>query len=101
MGLLIDEFYKLTPRQFHNVQSGFYRRKEDELKIQLILNRGLKFAVIKPHLKDQNATEEVVYPLYFEDNISTEVNLEKQKEIVEQQKIEIWSRIDAMKKGDA
>jgi len=101
MGLTIDEFYKLTPRQFHNIQNGFYRRKEDELKENLILNRGLKFTMLVPHLKDRNATEEKLFPLYFEKNTSPIIDLEKEKEIIEQQKIDVWSKIDAMKKGIA
>lgn len=101
MGLHIDEFYRMTPRQFHNVQRGFFRRREDELKERLILNRGIKFASLIPHLKDKNATEEKVFPLYWETTTSAIVDLQKEKEIIEQQKIDIWSKIDAMKKGEA
>lgn len=101
MSLSLDEFYKMTPRQFYNVQKGFNRRKEDALKEQLILNRSLKFSMLIPHLKDKNATEEKVFPLPWEKKTNTILDLEKEKEIVEQQKIDIWSKIDAMKKGVA
>jgi hypothetical protein len=97
IGLSIDEFYKLTPRQFYNIQKGFERKKEDEFKLLLILNRSLKFAVIFPHLKNQNTTEEKVFPLYFEKTTSSKIDLLKEIEEVEKQKIEFWSKIDALK----
>ena len=95
------EFYALTPREFVNIQMGFYRRKEDELKQQLLLNRGLKFAMVMPYLKDKNATEEKLFPLYFEAPIANDVDLKKEIEEVEKQKIDFWQKIDAMKTGKA
>lgn len=97
----IDAFYKLTPRQFHNIQTGYYRKKEEALKEQLLFFRGVKFAVLLPHLKDKNATEEKVFPLYWEKTTSVKVNLEEEAQRVSEQKESIWARIDAMKKGEA
>ena len=101
IGLVIDEFYKLTPRQFHNIQVGFYRRKEDELKEKLILNRGLKFSFLQPYFKDKSLTEEKAFPLYFEKETSVLIDLQKEIEIIEDQKENFWSKIDAMKIGEA
>jgi len=98
IGLTIDELYKLTPRQFYNIQTGFFKRVEDELKQKLVLNRGLKFAFIKPYLKDTNATEEKVFPLYFEKETSNKIDLKKDIEEVEKQKNDFWKNFDEKKK---
>lgn len=95
IGLSIDEFYKLTPRQFYNIQKGFERKKDDELKVQMILNRSLKFWIIYPHLKNQNITEEKLFPLHFEKQIK--LDLEKEIEEVEKLKLDFWSKFDASK----
>ena len=80
---------------------GFYRRKEDELKQQLILNRGLKFAMVMRYLKNENITEQQLFPLYFEAPIANDVDLKKEIEEVEKQKNDFWQKIDAMKAGKA
>lgn len=80
---------------------GFYRRKEDELKQQLLLNRGLKFAMVMRYLKNENITEKQLFPLYFEEPIANDVDLKKEIEEVEKQKNDFWQKIDAMKAGKA
>ena len=50
MGLKIDYFYSLTPRNFYNISEGYRRKEEESLKIKMILNRDLEFAMISPYL---------------------------------------------------
>lgn len=100
MNLNLNYFYSLTPRQFYNIQKGFGKRSEDQLKDQLILNRRLAFTFVSPYLKDKNLTEEKWMPLYFEKQKTSKEYLEQQIELVEKQKA-FWAKVDASKMGKA
>ena len=50
MGLKIQYFYSLTPRSFYNISEGYRKKEEEALKLKLILNRDLEFAIVSPYL---------------------------------------------------
>jgi len=52
MGLQIDYFYSLTPRQFGNTIKGFRIRDEIKSKETWILARRIAFLVLTPNLKE-------------------------------------------------
>jgi hypothetical protein len=49
IGLKIDEFYNLTPRQFNNIVIGYNRKENNHVKLQMQLFRDLEFAVLSPY----------------------------------------------------
>lgn len=100
MSLDINYFYSLTPRQFYNIQKGFYKKNEDQLKQHLFLNRRLAFYFVSPYLKDKNLTEEKWMPLYFEKQKTSKEYLQQQIEQVEKQKA-FWAMVDAKKMAKA
>jgi hypothetical protein len=57
--------------------------------------------MLLPHIKDKNATEEKLFPLYFEKQNPINFDLQKEIELVNEQKENFWKKIDAMKKGNA
>jgi hypothetical protein len=54
IGLLLTDFYNLTPRQFNNIVIGYDRKEEENLKTKMILNRDLEFAIVSPYLDKQS-----------------------------------------------
>ncbi|WKW47259.1 hypothetical protein P3875_04125 [Myroides sp. JBRI-B21084] len=96
MGLTYDYFYSLTPRVFFNIHEGFNQRVEMEFKDNWLRTRKLMFAMLKPHLKNKNATEIDLFSFPWEtesNEIEEILSAEKADEIIQQQ-IDYWEAID-------
>lgn len=65
LGLNIEYFYNLEPRQFYNIQVGIENKRDAKYKQQLILTRRLYHAILLPHLEDRDALESDLWPLSF------------------------------------
>lgn len=99
VGLRIDEFYKLTPRQFQNYLQGVYKKQEADLKLKMTLNRDLEFAMISPYLdkKHKNLTPQKYKPFPWEsEQDSAGLKSYKTKEELQA----IWDKIDRDKNGE-
>lgn len=64
MGLDINYFYSLTPRQFGNIQRGWADRRDAESKERLILTRRLMYSNLVPWSKNLN--EQKLWPFDWE-----------------------------------
>lgn len=63
MGLTIDYFYSLTPRQFHNVQVGWNQNQEMQIKTSWEQTRRLYEGILRPYIKDKNKTVQDLLPM--------------------------------------
>lgn len=63
MGLDIDYFYNLTPRQFANIQKGWALIRDADSKERIVLTRKLMYAALAPWSK--NLTEDKLWKLDF------------------------------------
>ena len=64
MGLNLDYFYSLTPREFYNISKGWRARKEGEERLSWEQTRSIMFTVASPNLKKKNLkiTEFMPFP---------------------------------------
>lgn len=76
---------------------GYFAKKESQLKVDMILNRALKYAIVAPNLKNQNATPEQVFPLPWENQNNNVLDLEVQKLEIEKSK-KRWAQLDRKRK---
>lgn len=97
MGLSIDYFYSLTPRQFTNIQKGWSDRRDAEQKERFILTRRLMFAALAPHSK--GLTEQSIWPLEFENELLDEVEQRDDEQMAKDlEEVRLfWERYDAIK----
>lgn len=54
LGLDINYFYSLTPRQFNNILEGYRQKEEAKTKLQLELNRDIEWAITRQYLDTKN-----------------------------------------------
>lgn len=97
MGLNIDYFYRLTPRQFTNIQKGWTERRDAEQKERFILTRRLMFAALAPHSK--GITEQSIWEFDFENDLLQKAEQRDDEQLVkdlEATKL-FWERYDAIK----
>lgn len=66
MGLSIEYFYSLTPRQFYNHQKGWADLRDADSKERMIFTRRLMYASLAPWSK--NLKEQDLWPFDFENN---------------------------------
>lgn len=52
MGLQLDYFYSLTPRQFSNAVKGFRKKEENRSKEAWVMHRRTAFWILSPNLKE-------------------------------------------------
>jgi len=64
MGLNVNYFYSLTPRQFHNIHKGYNDKREAESNERLLLTRKLMFSTLLPWSK--NLTEQDIWKFDWE-----------------------------------
>lgn len=95
MGLDINYFYSLTPRQFANIQKGMFEKRDAEQKERLILVRRLMFASLAPYSK--GLTEQSLWSFDFEKELIEKANHRDDAEIAKQleESIAFWQRVDA------
>lgn len=65
MGLNIDYFYSLTPRQFYNHQKGWSDVRDAESKERMIYTRRLMYASLAPWAK--NLKEQDIWKFDFDE----------------------------------
>lgn len=68
IGLNINYFYSLTPREFYNILTGYNRKTEAEFKTNWEQTRQLMFAVLQPHVK-KGSKLEFTFPWEKQDNV--------------------------------
>lgn len=101
MGLELDYFYSLTPRQFGNIQQGWQERRDAEMKMQMLLTRKTMFAALLPYSK--NLTEQDLWPMEFDQENTLEFSEAEQARItqeLEESKAR-WEARDAARKNKA
>jgi hypothetical protein len=91
MGLTIDYFYNLTPRQFANIQRGWSDRRDAESKERIMLVRKIMWSNLAPWSK--GITEEKLWPLEF---LNIAQPTEAPTEEALQQSIERWRKRDEL-----
>lgn len=99
MGLNVDYFYSLTPRQFQNIQIGWNHKRDAEMNMQMILTRRIMWSNLAPYSK--GLTEQGLWPLYFEEDHLKEFSeeeFEKQLAELEESK-KRWEKIDAARQN--
>lgn len=96
MGLEIGYFYSLTPRQFVNIQKGYANKKEQEMRLQMVLNRRLEFAIVAPYLdKAKKLTEQTWRPFDWEKETTNQPVERTFKSKAEMRAL--WDKIDKNK----
>lgn len=97
IGLKIHELYQLTPREFNNIAIGYWRKQEQQIQLQMVLNRELEFAIISPYLdkKHKNLTPQKYKPFIWE---QPEAPILDKKLKTKEELQEIWTRVDAKTK---
>lgn len=91
MGLTIDYFYSLTPRQFFNIQSGWSTRRNAESLERMVLTRKIMLSNLAPYSK--SLTEKSLWPIPEVDNAILQ---ELPEDYLEQinNSIERWQQLD-------
>ena len=79
--LSIQEFYKLTPRQFSNIMKG-YRNKEDNLsKERWVIARKLMYASMAPYL-NKSVKETDLIPFDWEKDTLQDMSEEDETDMI-------------------
>lgn len=60
MGLSVEEFYNMTPRQFHNKRDGFHRQLEYKTQLMWEVTRWQAAVNIAPHTKKRLGPRDLV-----------------------------------------
>lgn len=101
MGLTYDYFYSLTPRIFHNITVGYYRKKDQQYKDQWEQTRQIVVSVLTPHLK-KGVSRNSIMKFPWDDATEQTATIEDISSInaneVLQAQQDFWARVDEMKK---
>jgi hypothetical protein len=84
------DFYKMTPRSFANLMTGYSRKQEAEFKDKWEQTRVIVATSLMPHLKGKKSIDKI-WPLPW-DNETTKIK-GNPKDLL-QKKIDRWSEID-------
>ena len=90
LGLNIDYFYSLTPRQFYNHQKGWSDLRDADSKERMIFTRRLMFASLAPWSK--GIKEQDIWPFDFDNSAESLDEATIAKEIEETRNY--WDEID-------
>lgn len=91
MGLKINYFYSLTPRQFFNHVKGWSDLRDAESKERMIFTRRLMYSNLAPWTKGLKETD--IWPFDFEKDNNDRKDHEILKEEL-QQTLDYWDEID-------
>lgn len=99
LGLDIDYFYNLTPRQFHNIEKGINQKRDAESKERMYLTRRLMYCSLAPHSK--NLKEESIWDIEAIFNPDEPLENKTETELLAEQNAmkERWAQRDAKKKA--
>lgn len=85
IGLDIQYFYQLTPREFNNIVKGFAKKREDALHLSWEQTRSIMFTVAAPNLpkskKHLKITDFMPFPWEKSTTEKTKPNKEDLKEV--------------------
>ena len=62
MGLLVDYFYSLTPRQWTNTEKGYYAKELILMKDRWIQTRKMMWAALASNVKNLKENELMSFP---------------------------------------
>jgi phage terminase large subunit len=96
VGLKLNEFYNLLPRQFNNCVAGYSKRQTESLKNSWEQTRQLMFAVLSPNLKDRSITASKIISFPWDEE-EEKIDIAAEIEAVEDVK-KHWAVIDAKTK---
>jgi hypothetical protein len=82
LGLSLNYFYNLTPRQFANTVNGRRKRDDNQSKERWMIARKIMFYSIV--LKTKNLKEKDIMSFPWEDSKEFEFSLEDQEELLDQ-----------------
>ncbi|QQU04033.1 Uncharacterised protein [Myroides odoratus] len=98
IGLDINYFYSLTPRQFNNIQLGWNENNEMQIKTSWEQTRKIFEAVLRPYMKDKTKTAKDLLPLPWDtEEVHAEEDLDAEQNTFEEMQ-ERWRLIDEKKK---
>lgn len=99
LGLDIDYFYKLTPRQFDNILEGYRKKEEAILKLKYELSRDVEWAITRQYLDDKNPDHPKTILEYkqFPWEVKQSSSLELKKPKTKAEKQAYWDNIDKKK----
>ena len=102
MGLEINYFYNLTPRQFINIQKGWSDRRDAESKERMIYTRRLMFAFLQPYAK-KGLTEQSLWPFDWENEKQLERSEEESEAMAKELEATIkrWEERDKKRQASA
>jgi hypothetical protein len=82
LGLTIDYFYSLTPRQFANTVNGRRKRDDNESKERWMIARKIMYFSIV--LKTKNLKEKDIINFPWEDSKEFEFSIEDQEKLLDE-----------------
>lgn len=92
MGLTIDYFYSLLPRQFYNISIGHREQQENNFTQQAMLLRRVMWTNILPHVKKGVQLDETdLFPLAI-DNVADDAKAVDETEL--QAVRDYWAEVD-------
>lgn len=100
LGMTVDYFYSLTPREFDNACYGYRKQQEIQMQAQWSQTRMIMWAALAPHQKKgSNLTPQKLMVFDWEkNNPETPGFTSPEDEAAAIQKsIEMWNRLDAVK----
>lgn len=83
MGLQLNYFYTLTPRQFFNTVNGYRKREENLSQERWAMTRKIMWATAFPHCKD-GLQENQLLKLDFLDKVENKRTEEETKKLIEE-----------------
>ncbi len=69
IGLTVDYFYSLTPRQWSNTEKGYYAKELILMKDRWIQTRKVMWAVLMPNAKNLKESEVLSFPWDAENGV--------------------------------
>lgn len=97
MGLTVDYFYSLTPRQWSNTEKGYYNKELILMKDRWIQTRKMMWAALASNVKNLKEKELVSFP--WDDEGEVEFTDEDNKALLDEvEKVKaFYDEVDAKK----
>ncbi len=82
----IDYFYNLTPRQYHNIESGYINKQNAKTKEIWHIARSVMYACLVPHSKNLKEKDILQFP--WEQEV---------KQFTEEEQLELLNEVEIVK----
>jgi len=81
MGLNLDYFYSLTPREFDNIRKGFIKKEEARIQLSWEQTRTLMYAITAPNLPKAKRNMKITefFPLPWDETKKPKKQLSKKE----------------------